>query len=454
MNDKRRKYIVGIKQIVVIGVLVVAGLALTVMYNDHIQKEKIEAERQAEETRLKRERAEEAARAQRQKEEEEAKEAEEKRRAEQEAREKAQREREEAEREQARKAAEEEAARQKKIETENKRREVYNTARDLFKSALYMEEEAPPSEKILSAKAGSKFWFIFDTYPTEKLIYEVYKASYSRMEVKTLSLEADAKDVPYLDFIRLVNGRSYIYTSGDKVWLKCEKNPEGSYPVPKRGRDFCVAAKNSFALYKTLLELGTKSGGARCRLTLRSDNGKTDILLGEIGFGDVLPRRAIEEDIGKLIGWKASSAIPENSKVEKPTFKRTVVLYNGKVIKKEIDVTKVPRTFNFPPPPKVTYYPTYVRNWREANRKAAQKMQEWAKKKEFARRKWKALYDEALRQERREQKVQADYKTALALEKKEVSQMEEDAVKLSKDEEVIDSALENYKIFVEVVGQK
>ena len=267
MNNKRRKGVAWIKRIVVIGVMVVAGLALTVMYNRHIQKERLEAERQAEEARLKRERAEEAARAQRQKEEEEAKEAEEKRRAEQEAREKAQREREEAEREQARKAAEEEAARQKKIETENKRREVYNTARDLFKSALYMEEEAPPSEKILSAKAGSKFWYAFDTYPTKKLIYEVYKASYSRMEVKTLSLEADAKDVPYLDFIRLVNGRSYIYTSGDKVWLKCENNPEGSYPVPKRGRDFCVAAKNSFALYKTLLELGTKSGGARCRLT-------------------------------------------------------------------------------------------------------------------------------------------------------------------------------------------
>ena len=64
------------------------------------------------------------------------------------------------------------------------------------------------------------------------------------------------------------------------------------------------------------------------------------------------------------------------------------------------------------------------------------------------------MYDEALRQERQEQKVHADYKTALALEKKEVSRMEEDAVKLSKDDEVIDSALENYKIFVEVVGQK
>ena len=450
MNDKRRKGAVGIKQIVVIGILVVAGLALTVMYNRHIQKERLEAERQAEEARLKRERAEEATRAQRQKEEEDA---EKKRHAEQEACEKAQRERDEAEREQARKAAEEEAARQKKIETENKRREVYNTARDLFKSALYMEEEAPPSEKIQSAKAGSKFWYAFDTYPTDKLIYEVDKVSFSRMEVRALSLEAEAKDVPYLDFIRMVNGNSYIYTSGDKVWLKCEKNPEGSYPVPKRGRDFCVAAKNSVALYKTLLELGTKSGGARCRLTLRSDNGKTDIFLGEIGFGDVLPRRAIEEDIGKLIGRKASSAISGTDKVAKPTFKRTVVLYDGDVIKKEITVTKVPRNFTFRPLPEepVIYRPS-VRP--SVNREKSKKMEVWESKKEFARKKWQELYDEALRQERQEERVRADYGKALELKKREINQMKADAVRLSKDEDVIDSALESYKIFVEVVGQK
>ena len=54
MNDKRKKGAVGIKQIVVIGILVVAGLALMVMYNKHIQKERLEAERQAEEARLKR----------------------------------------------------------------------------------------------------------------------------------------------------------------------------------------------------------------------------------------------------------------------------------------------------------------------------------------------------------------------------------------------------------------
>ncbi len=63
MNNKRKKGAVGIKQIVVIGVLVVAGLALMVMYNKYVQREKLEAERQAEAARLERERAEEAARA-------------------------------------------------------------------------------------------------------------------------------------------------------------------------------------------------------------------------------------------------------------------------------------------------------------------------------------------------------------------------------------------------------
>lgn len=446
MNDKRKKGAVGIKQIVVIGILVVAGLALMVMYNKHIQKERLEAERQAEEARLKRERAEEAARAQRQKEEEEA---EKKRRAEQEASEKAQREREEAEREKARKAAEEEAARQKKIETENKRRETYSAAQGRFKTTLDLEENAPPSEKIQSAKAGSKFWFIFDSHPTDKLIYEVDKVSYSRMEVRALSAETDAKNVPYLDFIRMVNNSTYAYSSGDKVWLKCKKPIAGSYSVPRRGRNFCVAASVVGAMYGTLTKLGTNLGYVRCRVTLLSSSGKSNILLGEIGFGEVLPRRAIEEDVGKLIGRKASSAISGTDKVAKPAFKRTVVLYNGDVIKKEIIVTKVPRTFTFRPPPEETgkYRPA-------ANRKKSKKMEEWESKKEFARKKWQEMYNEAVRQEKREKRERAAYRQALALKKKEINRMEEDAVKLSKDDEAIDSALENCKIAVELVRQK
>ena len=446
MNDTRRRGAAGVKQIVIIGILVIAGVTLLMMYNRHEQKKRLEAERQAEAARIERERAEEAARAQLKKEQEEA---ERKIREEQEAREKAQRAREEAERERARKAAEAEAERQKKIEIENRRREAYSTAQGRFKTTLDLEENAPPSEKIQSAKAGCKFWFIFDSHPTDKLIYEVDKVSYSRMEVRALSADADAKNVPYLDFIRMVNNSTYAYSSGDKVWLKCKKPIAGSYSVPRRGRNFCVAASVLGAMYGTLVKLGTNLGYVRCRVTLLSSSGKTNIPLGEIGFGEVLPRRSIEENIGKLIGRKASSAIPGTDKVAKPTFKRTVVLYNGDVIKKEITVTKVPRTFTFRPPPEETekYRPA-------VNRKKSKKMEEWESKKEFARKKWKELYDEAVRQEKREKRDRAAYRQALALKKKEINRMEEDAVRLSKDDEIIDSTLENYKIIVEVVEQK
>ena len=449
MNKKRRQGAVWIKRIVFIGILVVAGLILTVMYNKYVQRERLEAERQAEAARLERERAEEAARAQRQKEEEEA---EKKRREEQEAREKAQREREEAERERARKAAEAEAARQKRIEAENKRREVYNTARDLFKSALGLEGEAPPDEKIFGAKVGSKFWYIFPSHSTDKLIYEVVKVSPSRLEVRTLSPEADAKKVPYVDFIRMRNGNTCVHTSGGNVWLKCEESPEGSYPVPKRGRNFCLAAETIGKMYKTLVELGTNLNDIRYRLTLRSDSGNTNILLGEIGFGDIFPRRAIEAVVGERIGRKASSAIPETSKVEKPTFKRTVVLYNGTKIKKEIDVTKVPRTFTYPPPPGTPGKAGAHQN--STRGRASKRMEEWASRKEFARKKWKKMYDEAVRQERQETRAKEKYRTALALEKKDIERMEVEAAMLSKDSELIDSAMTRCKIVVEVVERK
>ena len=449
MNDTGRSVGARVKQIVVIGVLVGASIALLMMYNRHEKERRLEAERRAEAARIKRERAEEAARAQLKKEQEEA---ERKLREEQEAREKAQTAREEAERERARKAAEAEAERQKKIEIETKRREAYSVAQGRFKAMLDLEERAPPGEKIQSAQAGRKFWFIFDSYPADKLIYEVNKISYSLMEVRVLSADADAKNVPFLDFIRMVNSRTWAYSSGYRVWLKCRKPPSGTYPVPKRGRNFCLSALTSGALHKTLVGLGTRSDGVRCRLTLRSDNGNTNILLGEIGFGDTLPRRSIEESIGKLIGRKASSAIPGSSKVAKPAFKRTVVLYNGNKIKKEITgVTKVPRTFSFPPPPGVSKDNQQKANPHSARKNTSKKMEEWAKRKEFARKKWQEMYNEAVRQGKREQRERAAYRQALALKKREINQMKEDAVRLSKDEELIDSALENYKIIVEVV---
>ena len=422
--------------IVVLGIVAIVGIVGAVMYNNQAKRERMEVARRAEMARIEREKAEEAARLQRLKEEAEA---ERKRREARLAREREEEARELAERERKRKAAEAEAERQKKLEAENKRRDVYRAAQGRFLASLDMEGNAPAGEKIQSAKVGSKFWYIFASCASDKLIYEVEKVSSSRLKAMELSLEVDAREVDFADFKRMMENETFAYTSGGKVWLKCEKSPARSYVVPERGNDFCVAVENLGKMYDMLVGFGTRFDEVRCRVTLRSDSGKTKVPLGVIGFGDSLPRSEMEKAIGGQIGKKASaSATMGTGRVKKPKFKRTVVLYDGDVIKKGLDgVTNVPRRFKF--------LGTRVNGFRRYH------------SEEKARNDWKKLYDEAKRQEEQEQEAYAEYEAALAAEKAErsmASRMKDAVSRLANDDEVIDSALVKCKLIVEIGKRK
>lgn len=453
MND-REKGSIGVKQVVFIGILAIAGIAIAVMYGNHVKKAKLAAARQAEAARLERERAEKAAEAQRLKEEEEAKEKLRKEREERERREQEEKARKKAELEQARKKAEAEAERQKQAAAAAERRKAHQAAASRFQSTLDMEENASTGEKMRTAKTGSRFWCVLASDAKDRMIYEVEKVSPGRLKIKAISPEADAKEVPYADFNRMLDAATYAYTSGGKVWLKCAKSPAGTYFVPERGRDFCLAAAAFGALYETLAGFGTRLDGVKYRFSLRSSSGKTSIPLGVFGLGESLPRSRMEEAVGKQIGRKASAAASEtdNDKAKRPTFKRTVVLYDGDVIKKEISgVTKVPRTFNFHTPAKIAK----ILQGNLKQTPATQKeVQEHEKKKAYARRKWKELYDEARHQAKEEKLFHADQAAAQAAEKDKADELLEKAARMSKDNALIDSALENYSLVAEAEKRK
>ena len=428
-----RKGEIPIAGIVVLSIVAIMGVAGVVMYNSHVKRERIEAARRAEMARIEREKAEEAVRTQRLKEEEEA---ERKRREARLAREREEEARELAERERKHKAAKEEAERQRKLEAENKRRVAYRTAQGRFLAPLDMEGNAPTGEKTQSAKVGSKFWYVFASHASDKLIYEVEKISSSCLKVMELSLEADAREVDFMDFKRMMDNETFAYTSGGKVWLKCKKSPAGSYAIPEKGNDFCVASECLGRLHDMLVGFGTEFNEVRCRVTLRSDSGKTKVQLGVIGFGDSLPRNEIEKAMGKQIGKKVNVTVATGAgNIRKPKFKRTVVLYDGDMIKKGLDgVTKVPRQFKF--------LGTRVNGYRRYHSEAK------------ARNDWQELYDEANRQEKQEQEAYAEYEAALAAEKSKVKQLKEAASRLSSDDEAIDSALAKCKLIVEVGKRK
>ena len=121
------------------------------------------------------------------------------------------------------------------------------------------------------------------------------------------------------------------------------------------------------------------------------------------------------------------------SKLKKPKFKQTVVLYDGLHIASGVDgVTKVPRTFK--------HLGTSHNDW-----KSLRTVEEF-------RRKWQNLHDEALRQERKMQVLLSEYESALAEEKAEweaqqAAQKRRRAAD-AQDANVIDSALGKYKLYI------
>lgn len=445
MNDTRKVW-AWIKPIAFIGILAIAVIIMAVKHNNNVKQAKLAAERQAEMARLARERAEKAAEEQRIKEEEEARE---KLRKERERREQEEAARRKAESELVRKAAEAEAERQRLAAAAAKRRQAYQAARSHFQSTLDMEENAPTGEKMKTAKTGSRFWCILASDAADKPIYEIEKVSPGRLKIKAISSETDAKEVPYADFNRMLDTATYAYTSGGKVWLKCAKSPAGRYFVPERGRNFCLAASVLGTMHKTLAEFGTKLDDVKFRFSLQSSNGKKIIPLGPVGFGETLPRSKIEEAIGQQIGRKASAAVAGTGtdQSKKPVFKRTVVLYNGNVIKKEITgVTKVPMTFYFHTPAKIE---KLMQSGKRGSKAVHKDVLEHEKKKEYARRKWKELYDEAKHQEKEERLFYANYAATQAAEKGKTDELKEMAARMSKDDVLINAALEKYNLVVE-----
>ena len=66
-----------------------------------------------------------------------------------------------------------------------------------------------------------------------------------------------------------------------------------------------------------------------------------------------------------------------------------------------------------------------------------------------AQEKWQKLYDEAVRQEREEQKVYAQYEARLEDERRNASARQATVANLADDEEIIDQALTKCRLFVE-----
>ena len=421
-----------IKFIVVLGVMAIVALIGVMKYKSYQQQQSSIERVEREKARKERE---DAAREERERQLREEDEFLRKRREARLAKEREEEQRLEAERERKRLVAEAEAERQRQLNEARKWREDFQSALGRFKTTFRFSKDVPKAEKPNGVTSERVFWCALSSYPEEKRVFEMRACPGGRMDVFSLSTDESPKQVDIKTFIsRLKLESSAIVSDSGQLFLTGIVSPVGAeFDIPERGRDFMLLEAHFKDFYRTGRLLEISAPKMKFRILLRSDNGKTNIDLGLVGYEDILHRSQIEDAMRGDILKVAKKNVPSGTNIKKKKFKRTAVLYDGRHIKKEITgVTKVPRVYEF----------IGTTNW---------KSDDYRSEREF-REKWQRLYDQAVREDKMEEDLEAEYRAALAKEELDRKMAMERAGDLAKDDCVVEAALGRCKLVIESVG--
>jgi len=255
-----------------------------------------------------------------------------------------------AERERKRLAREKELQEQKeKVEAEKANRERIDDVERKFKSApiVFASDFADDKSPI---KRDGTFYAIGLEYISDQKIYEAMVERGVVVAVRTFSMKGEPTDVEVETFRdnimknRIVvlgeDGVAWIFGTGKSSWVE---------KVSIANEDIVPAKKELGELFAILSKWG-QLPNLKYRLTLKSSkngvlvkNGK-EIHLGIIEYASSISSEKIRDAILKLLQRDREKA----ANIKPPKLKKftpTVVLYDGDIIRKEMKVTKVPRTF-------------------------------------------------------------------------------------------------------------
>lgn len=421
-----RKGAMAVKDLVMLGLAGIVMVVGIVCYTNYAEK-KAEAERIAREKaraeQMERERLE---RERQQKEEEEFE------RKKREAR--LAREREEAEREAARLAKEKaekeaEAERQRKQEEIDSARKGYRMAQALFSKEFRFVSDKNKSKLPYGSECAGEYWCVFSSYAEDHLIYKIsFDGGVSKVQV--LSSDSLPTEMSESEFKAMYEPNRAAVTDGSTLWMKGVKLPGGYYEVPPREKDFRILELQIGKLYDTFAALGMEAPQIDCRVTLKSDSGKTSSVLGVFDIDEVIGRDKMEEAASAAIGKKLGKESGGET-VKRKNVRQTVVLYDGLLIKTDAKgVIHVPRVYSF-----------HGTNQHTGSGARAER--------EF-RAKWKKLHAEALRQEKLVAEAEAEYRAACAAAQEKSAAKSRENSRIAGSESVIDAALAKCKLLVEI----
>ena len=413
---------------VLIGSILVIALLLALRgYNAHQRQLRMEDQRRQMEMKAAREKAESERREAEAAEEEErrrhAKEIEEER-----ARLDAERERTRNEREKRMSAEADEQKRQASERATNKA--AYNDAVEKFRGKAFgFLELAPRKEKVLSAKSGEVFLCALSDFGQTGHLFRMIANGSGECEVQLLWGEQTPKEVEYAELKRKIADAGCVMLSATgNVWVSVPGGRKATYPVPVGDEEFCIGDVALQGLLGAVSVLQVKLPKDICRIKLVSNDKKYSSIIGEYSYAAKVGLSVVREKVRKALEKKASRGAAEVLKgVKKKRFRKTVVLYDGPVIKKDAGgVTYVPKEFHY------TGAMEKYRDRKNGYDKVAD-----------AKRKWKELCEEAKRQEGKEREVMQANDELAADAKARASELS------NVDDDEVDQFLSNCKLEVE-----
>ena len=285
------------------------------------------------------------------------------------------------------------------------RKQRYEDILRRFKEAkLDYWKNAPAEDRPGKAKVAMTFNCLVPAADGsgDVMLFELTYAPGKPMEARILSAATDPAEISREDFNRFVAGVPYFVMREDRAYFCSEQKGVKSYVVPLPGDNFNPSREVFGALFPAMEKLNMPRPSLSWRVLFRPKDADADIEVAVASYGENLTRTHFFNKVREAMEKRGMQQARRQAvaKAARKVKKRTVVLYDGDVIKRDINgVTQVPRNFTYSSSNRHKYYwDTHAHN-------------DEIRKEEQARAKWQKLYDEALRQQRAEEDLQ-DAKTA------------------------------------------
>lgn len=429
MKTKNRSGEIPIGNLVVVGLMLLALIVGMLVYNNHA---KAVAEREQAALAAERARQEEKARLERERIAKEEAEFEEKRRQARLAKEE----------EEARQAAEEAERRRKKALAEEELRKkqeelraakiAYQGAQRAFAVRTALSRVTPDGRMPQPYARNSGLYCVFEDYPSTHLIYQLSISDCRVRSVSSLSPDALAAEEDVAVISKRLVREKHILSNGEVACFRTSNGLAGSYAIPEQVDEIRISVLHLGGLYDTAVALGMSFPAIGCRVSLQSDIKKANGCLGVFDYDAPVPLEKLEAIVASSISKSLKKrSSPVVKQIKKPSFRRTVVKYDGAYIKQDVrGVTFVPRQYRFMG---TTNY----------------KMRDYKAERTF-REKWEALTAEAEAQEQREAEINAEYEAACAAAAAKERAEQAAISRASGDDAAIFEAMSKCKLLIEV----